>query len=385
MQFDLSEEHQDFAAAVRTFAQAKLAAGATARAHQAGYPRDIARMLADQGLFGIALPEEHGGQGGDLLSAVLAISEIGKVCPKSADIVQAGNFGAIRTFAEFAPDELRERFLPQLLSGEKLISVSMSEPEAGSAVTELATTAVPDGDHFVLNGSKVFGTHSPEADVFLVYVRFGEGVNGIGSILVERGTPGLSFGAATRFLSGEDWCQLYFEDCRVPASNVVLGVGGFKKQISGFNVERLGNASRSLALGRFAFDLAKQHVLGRHQFGKALAEFQGLQWKFADMAVALDSAELLLHRAVASGGDGLPTGYDTAVAKLACNRAGFHAANEAMQMMGGLGFSEESLAEYCFRRTRGWMIAGGSIEILQNRIAEEVLGRRFSQRAEKSK
>jgi alkylation response protein AidB-like acyl-CoA dehydrogenase len=161
---------------------------------------------------------------------------------------------------------------------------------------------------------------------------------------------------------------------------VLLGAGGFKKQISGFNVERLGNASRALALGRHAFNVARDYAATRKQFGRDLCEFQGLQWKFAEMAVKLDAAQLLLYRAAVNGEGKLPDGYETAAAKLACNLAGWEVANEALQVMGGLGFSEESIVEYCVRRTRGWMIAGGSIEILKNRIAEHVFDRRFDQR-----
>ncbi len=182
-------------------------------------------------------------------------------------------------------------------------------------------------------------------------------------------------------MSGEQWCQLYFEACRIPAANVLLGAGGFKKQMAGFNVERLGNASRSLALGRHAFNLAREHVLLRKQFGRALCEFQGLQWKFAEMALKLESAQLLLYKAAVETQDGLPDPQASAMAKLACNLAGFEVANEALQAMGATGYSQDTLVEYCVRRTRGWMIAGGSIEILKNRIAEGVFGRSFAQRA----
>jgi alkylation response protein AidB-like acyl-CoA dehydrogenase len=343
MDFQLSEEHQAFADSVGRFAQAHLAEGALQRAHATHYPWETARLLAGQGLLGIAFPESEGGQGGTLMHAVLAIQQVALVCPRSADIVQAGNFGPIRTFVEYADAAQKARFLPDLLAGKKLISLGMTEPDAGSAVTELRTSATPDGDHYLINGSKVFSTHSPEADLFLVYVRFGPGVDGIGSVL--------------------------------------LGAGGFKKQISGFNVERLGNASRALALGRHAFNLAREHALVRRQFGRELCEFQGLQWKFADMWMKLEQAQLLLYRAALEGEHGLPSAQSTAMAKLACNLAGWEVSNEAMQVMGGLGFSQEALVEYCVRRTRGWMIAGGSIEVLRNRIAEGVFGRTFSQRA----
>jgi alkylation response protein AidB-like acyl-CoA dehydrogenase len=306
------------------------------------------------------------------------------VCPKSADIVQAGNFGPIRTFVEYATAEQKARFLPDLLAGRKLIALGMSEPDAGSAVTELKTSAILDGDHYVINGSKVFSTHSPEAELFLIYVRFGPGLDGIGSVLVERGTPGFQVGEPSNFMNGEQWAQLYFEDCRIPVANLLLGSGGFKKQISGFNVERLGNASRSLALGRYCFNLAREHALIRKQFGRELCEFQGLQWKFADMTMKLEQAQLMLYRAAMEGEHGLPSAQSTAMAKLACNEAGWFVANEALQVMGGMGFSQEALVEYCVRRIRGWMIAGGSIEMLKNRIAEGVFGKSFSQRPPKA-
>jgi alkylation response protein AidB-like acyl-CoA dehydrogenase len=384
MNFELSEEHQAFAESVRRFAQDRLAPGALQRAHSAQYPWDAAQMLAEQGLLGIAFPEEDGGQGGTLMHAVIAIQEVALVCPKSADIVQAGNFGPIRTFMEYATAEQKARFLPDLLAGKKLIALGMTEPEAGSAVTELKTSAHLDGVHYVINGSKIFSTHSPEAELFLIYVRFGPGVGGIGSVLVERGAPGFQVGEPSKFMSGEEWCQLYFEDCRIPVNNLLLGEGGFKRQISGFNVERLGNSSRSLALGRHCFNVAREHAKIRKQFGRELCEFQGIQWKFAEMALKIESAQLLLYRAAMEGEHGLPSAHSTAMAKLACNQAGWDVANEALQIMGGMGYSQESIVEYCLRRIRGWMIAGGSIEMLKNRIAEGVFERSFSQRPPKA-
>ncbi|MET7773429.1 acyl-CoA dehydrogenase [Nocardia sp. NPDC005366] len=380
MDFHLPDEIEAFRESVESFASRTLADGALARAHDSGFPWEVARAMAKQGLLGLTIPEDKGGQGASLLAAITAIRAVAKYCPRSADVIQAGNFGPIRTFAEYATAEQRDRYLPSLLAGESAIALGMTEPDAGSAVTDLATTATPRGDGYVINGSKVFGTHSSDAALFLVYVRFGPGVGGIGSVLVEKDTPGFTVGTPSEFMNGEHWCQLYFEDCYIPAGQVLLGEGGFKRQISGFNVERLGNAARSLAVGRYAFDTAVDHVKAREQFGRPLAEFQGLQWMFAERAVQLESAELLLHRAALEADQALPSAYSTAVAKYAANQAGFGAADVAVQAMGGIGFSHESLVEYCFRRTRGWMIAGGSTEILKNRIAETVFDRRFSQR-----
>jgi alkylation response protein AidB-like acyl-CoA dehydrogenase len=380
MNFDLTPEQVAFGDAVRGFARAQLADGALQRAHDPDYSFDLAKQLAGQGLLGILMPESDGGAGGTLMDAVIAIQELAMICPKSADVVQAGNFGAIRTFAEYANPEQKAKWLPGFLAGEGLLGLGMSEPGAGSEVTALQTSAVEDGDHFILNGTKVFSTHSADATLYLVYCRFGPGLDGIGSLLVERGTPGFTIGQPSTFMSGEQWCQLYFEDCRVPKANLLLGQGGFKKQISGFNVERIGNSARSLAVGRHAFEIAKAHVLERKQFGRPIAEFQGLQWQFAEVAVKMEAAQLLLYRAAVNADSGLPSAYETSAAKFACNQAGFDAANLAVQAMGGTGYSSESIVEYCFRRTRGWMIAGGSTEILKNRIAEEVFGRRFNQR-----
>jgi len=380
MDFSLTEDQSAFKDAVSRFATRHLEAGALKRAHEPRFPFDVAQMMAAQGLLGITIPERDGGQGGTLMDAVLAIEAVAQACPRSADVIQAGNFGPIRTFAEYGTVEQKARWMPDLVAGRNSISLGMTEPEAGSAATDLRTTARLDGDHYVVNGNKVFGTHSAEASLYLVYLRFGPGIEGIGSMLIERGTPGFTVGQASRFLNGEEWSALYFEDCRVPKENLLLGPGGFKKQISAFNAERIGNTARSLAVGRYAFERAREYATVRKQFGRPLCEFQGLQWKFADMALKLEGAQLLLYRAAVNADRGLPSPYETTLAKLACNQAGFEVANEAMQIMGGTGFSEESLVEYCMRRCRGWMIAGGSIEMMKNRLAEEVFDRRFSQR-----
>ena len=380
MNFDFTAEQKQFAETVRRFAREHLAAGALKRAHDPRFPFDVAELMAKHGLMGITLPQKDGGQGGTLMDAVIAIEQVAAVCPRSADVVQFGNFGPIRTFAEYGTPAQKARWLGELLAGRMVMSLGMTEPDAGSALTDLKTSARADGLHYVINGSKVFATFSPDAQIFLVYVRFGPGVGGIGSALIERGTPGFAIGAPSSFMSGEEWCELHFDDCRIPAENVLLGPGGFKKQMAGFNVERLGNTARSLAYGRYAFDAARDYAMTRQQFDRPLCEFQGLQWKFADMAIALDGAQLLLYRAAANADRGLPSAYETAVAKTACNQVGFEVANEAVQIMGALGYSRETLVEYCMRRTRGWMIAGGSIEILKNRIAEHVFDRRFEQR-----
>jgi alkylation response protein AidB-like acyl-CoA dehydrogenase len=380
MDFRLSPEQQDFKDSVTRFATRHLAAGARERAHEPAYPWDIAKLMGANGLLGITIPEADGGQGGSLMDAVLAIEAVASVCPRSADVIQAGSFGAIRVLAEYGTPDQKARFLTRLLAGEGIISVGMTEPEAGSAVTDLQTTAKPDGEGFRINGSKVFTTHAWYADVILAYVRYGPGVGGIGSVLIDTKSEGVRFGNKTAFMSGEEWAQTYFDDVYVPPQNVLLREGGFRKQIAGFNVERIGNTARSLALGRYSYEAARDWALQRKQFGRLLAEFQGLQWKFADMKIKLDAGQMLLYRAATNADAGFPSPDETSIAKAFCNQAGFDIANEAIQVMGGMGYSQDSLVEYCMRRCRGWMIAGGSIEILKNRIAEGVFGRSFAQR-----
>lgn len=384
MDFQLSEEQRAFQDSVRGLAQRHLAEGALERAHAPGFPVDIAKFFAKHGLMGITLPEEDGGQGGSLMDAVLAIEQVALVCPRSADVLQSGSFGPLRTFAEYATPEQKERYLSKLLKGEMVIALGMTEADAGSAVTDLSTSARPDGDGYRVNGGKVFTSNSLDADLFLVYVRFGKGIDGIGSVLMDRGMDGFTLGEPSKYMNGEEWCALYFDDVYIPPENLLLGPGGFKKQISGFNAERIGNAARSLAVGQFAFEIAREHALIRKQFGRLLCEFQGIQWKFADMQVQIDAGRLLLYRAAVNADRGFPSAQDTAIAKAFCNKAGFDLCNEAMQVMGGTGYSKESLVEYCFRKSRGWQIAGGSTEMMKNRIAEGVFGRRFPQRPPKA-
>ena len=380
MDFNLTEEQIAFQNSVRSLAEKYLKEGNLRRAHDPLFPKDIAKLFSKNGLMGITLPEKDGGQGGKLMDAVLAIEQVALICPRSADVIQAGSFGPIRTFAEYATDYQKEKYLKKLLNGEMVIGLGMTEPNAGSAVTDLTTKAVQDGKGFRVSGSKVFTSNSPDADIFLIYVRYHEGINGIGSVIMDTSMPGFSKGKSSKYTNGEEWCALYFDNVYIDEENVLLGPGGFKKQISGFNAERIGNSARSLALGEFAFNVAKEYALTREQFGKKICEFQGIQWKFSDMKIQIEAGRLLLYRAAINADRGFPSSKETSIAKAFCNKAGFEISNEAMQVMGGTGYSQESLVEYCFRKSRGWQIAGGSTEMMKNRIAEDIFERRFSQR-----
>ncbi len=383
MDFNLTEEQMAFQNSVKSLAEKYLKEGNLRRAHDPLFPKDIAKLFSKNGLMGITLPEKDGGQGGKLMDAVLAIEQVALICPRSADVIQAGSFGPIRTFAEYATDYQKEKYLKKLLNGEMVIGLGMTEPNAGSAVTDLTTKAAKNGKGFRVSGSKVFTSNSPDADIFLIYVRYHEGINGIGSVIMDTSMPGFSKGKSSKYTNGEEWCALYFDNVYIPEENVLLGPGGFKKQISGFNAERIGNSARSLALGEFAFNVAKEYAVTREQFGKKICEFQGIQWKFSDMKIQIEAGRLLLYRAAINADRGFPSSKETSIAKAFCNKAGFEISNEAMQVMGGTGYSQESLVEYCFRKSRGWQIAGGSTEMMKNRIAEDIFERRFSQRPNK--
>ena len=210
MDFSLTAEQEMFVDTVRRFARDELAPRAAEQARAPGYPWPVAQRMAALGLMGIALPESEGGMGGTLVEAILAIQAVAEACPRSGDVIQAGNFGPVRTFAEYGTAEQKARFLGPVLEGRSVISLAMTEPQAGSAVTELATRAIEDGDDFIVNGTKIFGTYSAEAEVFLVYVRFGPGLDGIGSLLIEKGMPGFTIGRPAAFMNGEDWVPALF-------------------------------------------------------------------------------------------------------------------------------------------------------------------------------
>ena len=200
MDFSLTEQQRQFCDSIAAFARKELAEGAIARAHAPEFPRDVAQRMAKIGLLGITIPEADGGTGGTLMDAVLAIEQVARFCPRSADAIAEGNFGAIRVLAHFGSDDQKRRYLAPLLRGEEVIVVAMTEPDAGSATTDLTTAATPDGKGFRINGSKVFP--NPFADQYMVYVRYGPGVEGIGSVLLRRNAKGFSIGKPSKFMAG---------------------------------------------------------------------------------------------------------------------------------------------------------------------------------------
>ncbi len=380
MDFELTEEQKMLQKMSRDLAEKHFKEKAFTWHKRGEYPWENAKILAQHNLMGLRIPEEDGGSGGSLMDAVVAMEQITSVCPNSGDIFHAGNFGAIQHIVFLGSKELKKKVLVKLLSGENVISTAMSEANAGSAVTDLETKARFEGDEVVINGGKLFTTNANFAQIFCVWVRFGKGVKSSGAVIVPDSAPGFSRGKTEYHMSGESHCALYFDECRVPKENVLVSEDGFRKLLPVFNIERLGNSTRALSCAQLAFDLSVQYAKDRIQFGRPLCEFQGLQWKFADMKVRLDAARLLLYRAVVHAEKGVPSELETSIAKLCCNDTAEYVTREAIQIHGGYGSSSEFPLGYLYSRCRGWMIGGGTVEMMRNRIAERIFDRRFDQR-----
>ena len=386
--FELSPEQQELRQLAAKVAREVYAPEAAEwDANRTTLPEDEVRRLADLGFLGLALPEEYGGQGGTLLDAMIVIEELAKECRPAAFQVFESNTGPIRVLEYFGTEEQKREYIPRSTSGEITMGVAISEPDAGSAATDMKTKARRDDDEFVINGSKRWITGGGHASHYLLYCRLNDepGAKGIGGIIVPKETPGLTFGAREKLMGfrGIPSADLYFDDARVPAENLVVEAGGFKKLFGVFSIERMGNSTMSLAIGQASLDRAKAYVETREQFGRPLIEFQNTQMVIADMAMQVEASRLLLYRAAYNAGRDLPVPYEVSLAKCFANEMGKRVSDLAMQLHGGNGYTEEYGIERLHRDAHGWAIAGGTPAIQRVRIASELFGRQFNQRPEK--
>jgi butyryl-CoA dehydrogenase len=264
------------------------------------------------------------------------------------------------------------------------MAVAMTEPGAGSALTDLTTRAVLKGDHYVINGQKRFISGGGHSHWYMVYVRMSDqkGHKGIGGIVVEKESPGLTFGKQEQFmgLHGMASCDLIFEDCLVPRENLIIPEGGFARLMQAFDVERCGNATQSLGIAWGALEAAKKYSQERIAFGKPICEFQAVQFLLADMAMKVEAARLLIYRAAVNAGNGLPSVFESSVAKCFSNEMAKEVTDMALQVFGGYGYSKEYPIERMLRDSRGWPVAGGTVQMQRINIAGAMLGRRFNQR-----
>jgi alkylation response protein AidB-like acyl-CoA dehydrogenase len=348
-------------------------------------PDEERRRLGELGLLGLTLPVEYGGGGRPLIDALIVIEELAKASPLAAWPVFEACTGPARVVELLGSDELRKRVLPAVAAGETTIAIAISEPDAGSAATDASTTASIDGDEVVINGAKRWCSGAGHAEMYLVYARFGSipGSRGIGAVLVPRETVGLSFGPQERLMGfrGVGSADMFFDSVRVPTTNVVVGEGRFKDLFSAFSIERLGNATMSLAIAQSSLERSAAYVKSRRQFGKPIAEFQLVQAGIADMVMQVEAARLLIVRAAINAGDGVPLPFEASVAKCFANETAKRVSDLAIQLHGGYGYSVEYEVERLHRDAHGWAIAGGTVSMQRIRIASEYLGIRPNQRA----
>jgi alkylation response protein AidB-like acyl-CoA dehydrogenase len=386
--FELSEEQRelkDLAAQVARDVYLPMA-DRLEENHDSLPPEEVQR-LAELGFLGICIPERWGGAGADLMDALVVIEELAKVCRPAAFQVFEANVGPARVIEFFGTEEQKDKYLPLVPTGQMTMAIGISEPEAGSAATDMRTSARIEGDEIVINGNKRWISNGGHADHYLVYCRLSDapGAKGIGAIIVPADTEGLSFGAKERLMGwkGIPSADLYFDNVRVPKENLLIDAGGFGKLFGVFSIERLGNSTMSLALGQAALDKAVTYVQERAAFGRPIVEFQSVQQTLADMKLQVDAARLLIRRAAVNAGKGLPDTLEVSLAKLFANEMAKRVTDMGMQLHGGNGYTLEYGLERLHRDAHGWAIAGGTPAIQRTRIASELVGRGFNQRQER--
>ena len=379
----LSEQQRLIRDNVRALAQEQFAPEAAAADRQYKPPIENVKVLSKHGYTGMFMPAEYGGSGLGLLENVLVVEQIARYCANTAMLFSCTDGATPRAILGVGSEEQKLKYLPRIVKGDLLTAWSMSEPNAGSDVGNVQTKAVRSGDEFVINGSKLWCTAAQVSDLFLVLVRLDAtpGMRGIGAVLVERGTPGFTIGKHLDLLGlrGTGMAELVFDNCKIPAANLFLPAGRMRELLGVLDADRIsGNPPVCLGIAQAAFENIVRHVKERHQFGKPLAGNQGLQWKLADMAMDIEAARALLYRAATRVDEGHPSIVDTSITKAYVNQMAVRVTNEAMQLAGAYGLSEEYPYERYFRDARGMSIGYGTVEIHRSSIAREILSGRYT-------
>ena len=385
MDFTLSSEQIELQESVRKFAKNELTTVA-AEIERTGKPptKKIIQKFSDMGFLGVNLPQKYGGLGMSNFEAVLVLEEVAKISIALAFPVFESCFGPALAISYFASEKLKEKTLFKVCSGNMILAVAMSEPHAGSALTDLSTSATISNGRILVSGTKRWCSGASHADAYVVYCKMSNerGANGIGAVLIEKNRPGLSFGKKERHMGwrGVVSADMHFDNISLPLENIVLPAGGFKKLMKAFDLERCGNTTMSLACAQSAFDYVLNYVQERKQFGKQLIDFQAVQISIAEMKMKLDASRMLLYRAVTNTSSKLPTVGESSIAKCYANEICREVTGKAMQLMGAYGYSSDYPIEQKFRDSWGWGIAGGAIDIQKTNIAASLIGRRFNQR-----
>ena len=385
MDFNLTEQQRALKETAKKFAEKELMEVAREIEENDQPPsREILKRFAELGFLGINLPEKYGGAGLSHFEAVLVLEEIAKISIAVAFPVFESSLGPALAISSFAPDELKKEVLPKVCLGDMVIAVSMSEPNAGSALTDLTTKANILEDKLVLNGQKRWCSGAGHADAYVVYSRMSEekGAKGIGAVLLEKNSKGFSFGKPEQHMGfrGVPSADMYFDNVEIPLKNIIVPAGGFKKLMEAFDLERCGNTTMSLSCAQSAYNYVLQYIQERKQFGKAIIDFQAVQIQLAEIKMKLDASRLLLYRAVVNADKELPSIAESSIAKCFANEIAREVTGKCVQLMGGYGYSKEFPIEQKMRDAWGWGIAGGSIDIQKTNIASALIGRRFNQR-----
>jgi alkylation response protein AidB-like acyl-CoA dehydrogenase len=368
----LSDEQRRFVQTVRDLAQREFRPRA-ARYMDGTFPWENMRALAELGVLGMAVPEEYGGLGLPVFDTALVLEEIAKVCYVTAMAV-LGEVGVqTRIIATYAPEPIKRRILPAVCSGECLLAICMTEPDAGTDVANYRTNVDHVGNALRLNGVKTLISRADEAGMFVVFTRVDRrpGRAGIGCVLVEKGTPGFSVTGKFHTMGGENLHEIRFEDCMLPPENLVLE-DGFRQLLSAFNTQRCLNPSISLGLAEGAFEEAVKYAKERQAFGRAIADFQGMRWKLAEMYRDIEASRSILYRACASA-DPFPDPLLAAAAKVTVNEMALRVTSEAIQVHGGYGFTDEFPVSRFYRGARYGTLGGGTSETLRDLIGKRVL------------
>ena len=373
----LSEEERMFQAAVRKFARERIAPHVREMDELGSFRKDVLKEIFDMGLMGIDVPEQYGGQGGEFFQSILAIEEIAAVDPSAGVIVDVQNTLFHNAIVRWGTEAQKQKYLPRTTT-DTVGAYALSEAGSGSDAFAMATRAKLEGDHWVINGRKMWITNGGEAGLFLVFANVNPeaGYKGITGFLVERDTPGFQVGKKEDKLGirASSTCELIFDDARVPAENVLGEVGkGYKIAVETLNEGRIGIGAQMLGLARAALDHAIGYAKQRKQFGKAIAEFQGVQFELAEMATLVETTRLLVYNAARLRDAGQPFLTEAAMAKYYSSQVAETVASKAVEIFGGVGFTKDYPVEKLYRDAKIGRIYEGTSNMQRMTIAKQLL------------
>jgi butyryl-CoA dehydrogenase len=379
VEFELSEEHRLVQSTVREWATSRLLPLAAEMDRSARYPPELIRELGEMGFMGVFIPEAYGGGGMDAVSYCIAIEEIARAEAALSTVVSVNNSLGCYPILAFGTEAQKRTYLSELARGRKIGCYCLTEPTAGSDAASLRATARDAGDHWILNGTKIFVTNGVEADVLIVYARSDEvsGSGGISAFIAERGDPGLAVGKIEHKLGirASSTCEIVLEDCRLPKDRLLGERGkGFHIALAALDGGRIGIASQALGIARAALEDAVAYAKERRQFGRPIAEFQATQWKIADMATRIQAGRLLTYRAAWIRDQGRRHTKEASVAKLFASETAMWAATQAVQIYGGYGYIQDYPVERHFRDAKITEIYEGTSEVQRMVIARQLLG-----------